>query len=290
MGGDAIIRAILHLKSPNTAQKYLAAIHRTTFIDGDLSKNKKWDSYPPPPVRRDKHNNQQKVMPIRKEDLTNPKFMKKRAIKLSFDISRFTEFLTGYTKVDDDIKPIMLHYSMIYLLDFFSRTWLEYDNSGHGMSFPHNEVVIRDSGIFQRAVDTFYFLGRSNIFSLDEEIGVEYPYSPINPIEKIGKMKYSGEPKIPLYSLIGVYRQLSTMKNKGDERVLPNQILVGYAILFAISSKSRYRAKDWFKPLKDRELKTFNDDLQYDFLYEHIPYFLMDILIKKGKLMDFWSE
>jgi len=58
----------------------------------------------------------------------------KQTDKLSFDISRFTEFLSGNAKVDDDIKPIMLHYTMIYFFDFFSRTWLKYGRArGHGI-------------------------------------------------------------------------------------------------------------------------------------------------------------
>lgn len=49
--------------------------------------------------------------------------------------------LAGYTMVHDDIKPVMLHYSMIYLLDFYARTWLKYGrNWGHGIKQIPNET------------------------------------------------------------------------------------------------------------------------------------------------------
>lgn len=114
VGADYCVKSLLFLKSPDNVKEYLIGIHKVAFPDGDTSKNEKWRAYP-------NVKGAPNVIPIRERDLSDPKFMSKQANKLSFDISRFIEFLAGYTKVDDDIKPIMLHYSMIYLFDFFQE-------------------------------------------------------------------------------------------------------------------------------------------------------------------------
>lgn len=118
------VKSLLSLKSPSNAKEYLVAIHERTFPNGDTRKTEKWREYPNRPAS---------VTPIKNLHLTDPKFLAKQADKLSFDISRFIEFLMGYNQVETDIQPIMLHYSIIYLFDFFARTWLKYEkNWSHG--------------------------------------------------------------------------------------------------------------------------------------------------------------
>jgi len=227
------------------------------------------------------------VIPIRESDLSDPEFMDKQADKLSFDISRFTEFLDGYTKADDDIKPIMLHYAMIYLLDFFSRTWLKYgQNPGHGirkLTQCSNDFSVEIgifSGIFQRAIDAFYFADQSSLFSSDYDDGIGYQLNVEGKTtsEIIEKMKYSECPEIRLTHLIDVYEKLGKIVGSVSKS---NPILVGYVILFIGSSVSRYRAEDWFKIRENRDLKNKFDLLQYDFLYELIPEILLQTILKK---------
>lgn len=188
--------------------------------------------------------------------------------------------------MDGDIKPIMLHYSIIYLLDFFSRTWLKYGrNPGHGIKKLRAQAgeyftTIQKSGIFPRAVDAFYFLNQSSLFSVDDDDGIPYQHNfeLEVPFEKIEKMKYSECPEINLTHLIDVYERISKI-NKFVSK--SNPILVGYVILFIISSISRYRAEDWFKIREDRNLKNKFDLLQYDFIYKWAHEILMQTILKR---------
>lgn len=280
LGADYCVRSVLFLKSPKNVKQYLVAIHRVAFPDGDEVKNEKWFAYPNVAGTPN-------VVPIREKDLHNPRFMKKQANKLSFDISRFIEFLSGYTKVDDDIKPIMLHYAMIYLFDFFSRSWLKYgQNWSHGIGKlkKHSNdfsVRIEKKGIFPRVIDAFYLLYQSNLFSLDDADGIVYPL--IVELEavsnKIQKMKYSERPEIRLSHLIDIYEKLSNILKSSSKS---NPILVGYAILFIMSSISRYRAEDWFRIREDKDLRNKIDLLEYDFLYEWTPEILQQTILRKG--------
>lgn len=232
------------------------------------------------------------IVPIRDKDLSNPKFMNKQANKLSFDISRFTEFLSGYNKVDDNIKPIMLHYGMIYLFDFFTRTWLNYGrNPGHGIhklkssekefSVKEYHVEIGTNGIFPRTVDAFYLLGQSSLFSPDAESGIGYQLGVTGQTisERIKKMKYSRSPKISLNHLIDIYEKLGKIVGSVSKS---NPILVGYVILHIVSSISRYRAEDWFKVREDRNLRNQFELLQYDFLYKWTHEILMQTILRRG--------
>ena len=282
VGADYCVKALLFLESPNNVKEYLIGIHKVTFPKGDTRKKERWSAYPC--VK-----GAPKVLPIMDSDLSDPEFMDKQANKLSFDISRFKEFLDGYTKVDDDIKPIMLHYSMIYLLDFFSRTWLKYArNLGHGMKIPphsnsHRQfpVKITKSGIFHRAVDAFYFLEQSSLFSIDDDDGIPYQHNfeLEVPFEKIEKIKYSEYPEINLDHLINIYERIGKIQLFVSKS---NPILIGYAILFIISSISRYRAENWFKIREDRDLKNNFDLLQYDFLYKWTHELLMQTILRGG--------
>lgn len=191
VGSDSCVRSVLSLVSPNNVKEYLIGVHKVAFPDGDTIKNEKWRAYP----------RAFNATPIRERNLSDPKFMNKQTHKLAFDISRFLEFLTGYTRVDDNIKPMMLHYGMIYLFDFFSRTWLKYGrNWGHGIKLKPNTnehfttqlYKLQKSGIFPRAVDAFYFLGQSSLFSADDDDGIWNDQTVEGLISgKIEKIKYS---------------------------------------------------------------------------------------------------
>jgi len=278
LNADYCVKSLLFLKSPNNVKKYLTGIHYVVFPDGDARKMKKWRAYP-------RVKGAPNVIPIRGRDLSNPDFMNKQADKLSFDISRFIEFLDGYTKVDDDIKPIMLHYAIIYLFDFFSRTWLKYgQNRSHGIKLiqrPNDfSVKIEKSGIFSRAIDAFYLLDQSSLFSPDDDDGIGYLASVEGGTisEIIAKMKYSECPEIKLTHLIDVYEKLDKIVGSVSKS---NPILVGYVILFIMNSISRYRAEDWFKIREDRNLKNKLDLLQYDFLYNWTPEILMQTVLTR---------
>jgi hypothetical protein len=277
---DYCVRSIIFLKSEVNAKNYLRNVHEVAFTSGDSYKDERWGSYPA--VRR------QQTTPIKTKDLNDSEFMGKQARRLYFDVSRFVEFLDGYMKADEAIKPIMLHYSMIYLLDFFSRTWLKYGrNPGHGIKLKEEEhehcVEIRDCGIFPRAVDTFYFVGQSSLFSMDDKGGFPNIANLSDEIvfEKIDKMRYSELPKIKFSHLLKIYENLEKRASH-DIIWRASPILVGYVILFAISSISRYDAEVWFKMREDRALRNKLDLLQYDFVYDWTPCILMETILKKG--------
>jgi len=61
-----------------------------------------------------------------------------------------------------------------------------------------------------------------------------------------------------------------------------NPILVSYAILFIISSMSRYRAENWFKIRENKDLKNKFDLLQYDFLYRWTHEVLKQTILRRG--------
>ena len=280
LGANYCVKAVLFLKSPKNVKQYLVAIHKFSFPDGDIGKKERWSIFPKVKVAPN-------VTPIREKDLRNGKFMSTQAEKLSFDISRFVEFLSGYTRVDDDIKPIMLYYAMIYLCDFFSRTWLKYGiNWGHGikrlMPYPNDfSVRIDKSGIFPRIVDAFWLLDQPSLFSPDDEEGIGYQVNVEGRIvsQRIEKMKYSEYPEIKLSHLIDVYERLDKIVGSVS---LSNPVLAGYVILFIISSISRYRAKDWFEIRQNKHLMNRFERLQYDFLYEWTPKILMETILRNG--------
>ena len=136
------LEPVFSLKSPKYAKEYLISIHKVAFPTGDKIKQSKWMNYPLP-------KSLSQLRPIYDHDLKNSKFTSKTAEKLSFDISIFTEFLSAYNKVDNDIKPIMLHYSLIYLFGFFSRSWLKYgENPAHGLKLVPQKVLLETEKVY----------------------------------------------------------------------------------------------------------------------------------------------
>jgi len=143
-------------------------------------------------------------------------------------------------------------------------------------------VKIEKQGVFQRAADAFYFLDQSSLFSPDDYSGIDYivkPFEGRTVSEKIEKMKYSETPRVKLNHLIDIYIKLRKIVGSVS---ISNPILVGYAILFIMSSISRYRAEDWFKIRENRKQRNILELLQYDFLYEWIPEIFMQTILRKG--------
>lgn len=272
-------KTLLSLKSPNNAKEYLRRVHKVIFPQEDKRKKERWNRYP-------RVEGAPKIAPILEKDLSNSLFINRQTNKLSFDISRFTEFLDGYARVNDDIKPVMLHYAMIYLFDFFTRTWLKYgQNWGHGISLVSHPtdfaVKIKKSGIFPRAVDAFYFVDQPSLLSIDDNDGIEYFFHAPGTgtiSKKIKKIKYSKTPTVKLTHLIDVYNRLGALSGRVSKS---NCILVGFVLLFVISSISRYKAEAWFKIRANRNLKNRFDLLQHDFLYEWIPEILLQTVLKR---------
>lgn len=283
IGVDYCVRSLLYLRSPNNVKEYLLSLHRVTFKEGDSEKKRKWSTYP-------KIVGASNVVPIKEKDLVDSQFMTSQSEKLSFDISRFAEFLDGYRQVAEDIKPIMLHYSVVYLFDFFSRSWLKYsENRSHGItskqpvagsSVSEYVVQLEKNGVFPRAVDAFYFINQSSLFSPDADDGIGYQRNTLGGIisNRIEKMKYSETPTVNLHLLVNMYERLGKIIGSVSPS---NYILTGYALLFTISSISRYRAKDWFEIRENKDMKNTVDLLQYDFLYKWVPEILMQTILRK---------
>lgn len=286
LGSQECVRYVLSLKSPQKVEKFLIKRHEIIFPKGDKEKLEKWGSYP-------KIEGISQIKPVTSKDLSNGEFMAKMADKLSFDISRFTEFLSAYNEVDEDIKPIMFHYSLLYLFDFFSRTWLKYgQNRGHGIAINSHterlgvadtEVKFYSNGAFPRAIDAFFLVNQSSLFSRDDKSGINYQKNINgNTIPKrIQKFKYSDEPKVNLSRLVKIYDDLNRVV--GSVKV-SNQILVGYAIIFALSSICRYRPHHWFRIQEDRDLKSKLEILQNDYLHNWIPEILLQLKLERDVL------
>lgn len=285
---------ILSLQSPEYVKTYLADKHRVVFPEGDKIKTEKWNSYPH--VKGISN-----IVPVKNTDLEDNVFLTTHADRLSSDISRFTQFFSAFTKADDDIKPIMLHYALIYLFDFFSRTWLNYgQNWKHGIrvtqfsqtsSALDTEIKIQVNGVFPRIVDAFYFLNQSSLFSRDDSSGISYTISPLTgktASKMLEKLKYDSEPKIRLRQLLDTYESLSKIVGSV---FTSNHVLVGYAILFIMSSLCRYRAKEWSSVQNNKDLKNKFDLLQYDFVYQWIPEILLQYFVDRAgqKNIDNWN-
>lgn len=292
LGSQDCARYVLSLKSPQRAKKFLAKRHDVLFPEGDMEKLGRWSRYP-------KIRGVFQTKPVTSKDLSNGEVMTKIADKLSFDISRFVEFLSAYNKVEEDIKPIMFHYSLIYAFDFFSRIWLKYgQNRGHGiaisshprrLSVADTEVKIRLNGVFPRAVDAFYLVNQSSLFSRDDKCGIGYQLTVAGKTvpEKIHKLKYTDEPKVSISRLVEIYDKLNRVV--GSVKI-SNQILVGYTIIFALSSICRYRPDLWFRIQEDRDLKSKLEILQSDYLHTWIPEILLQLELERDVLgSDFKS-
>jgi hypothetical protein len=274
------------LKAPENAKEYLIERHKRVFsrVDSYRKIMERWQAYPSISAAN--------IKPILEKDLSDLKFISRLAEKLSFDISRFTDFLEAYAKVTEDIKPVMLHYATIYLLDFFSRTWLKYGQfMSHGTRMIPQEkaqnvldikVKILENGIFPRAVDAFFLMYQPCLFSNDERHGVRYVHNITaggTTPQRFKKMQYSNKPQIKFRKLLEIYKELMQYENVSI--TASNKILTGYLILFLISSISRYRAKDWFAIRNNRNLNNRIELLSHDFVSEWIPELVLQLSLLK---------
>jgi len=243
----------------------------------------KWKSYPTASVAMN-------VKPVLDNDLSNPEFTGKLAEKLSFDISRFTDYIEGYARVAENIKPVMLHYAMIYLLDFFSRTWLKYgQNMSHGVKMIQQKeeqtvldarVKILEKGIFPRAVEAFFVMNQSSLFSNDDNDGISHWITADGTTypERFLKLRCSKTPQAKFGDLLDLYKKMRSIE--GKYITVANKILTGYLLLFSASSISRYNAKDWFTIQNDRNLSNRIELLNYDFISDWIPELLLQTSLK----------
>jgi len=272
---------LLSLRAPEEAEKYLVGKCKA-FPTGLQYMSERWQSYPTLIAAN--------IKPITEIDINDSNFVKSLGEKLSFDISRFIDFIEGYALVAEDIKPVMLHYSVIYLLDFFSRTWLNYgQNNRHGLSMIpcqmdqtvlDTKVKISENGVFQRSTDAFFVVGQSSLFSKNEEHGIGYLFCADGTTypEKFTKLSYASRPQITLRELFGIYNRLND--TQGVLISAGNKILAGYLILFLVSSISRYRARDWFEVCSDRNLINRVALLCHDFISKWIPELLLQQTVR----------
>jgi len=281
VGSRECLAFLLSLKAPENAKEYLLERHKRVFryVDSYEKIIERWQSYPSISAARN-------IRPVLDSDLLNPEFTNKLAEKLSFDISRFTDFIEGYGKVAEDIKPVMLHYAVIYLLDFFSRTWLKHgQNMSHGVKMIQQgelqsvldaKVKILENGIFPRAVDAFFVVYQSSLFSNDDKDGIGYLVDPFsggtNP-EGFPKLQCYKTPQVKFSELLDLYKKLGSFQH--IRITVANKILTGYLILFSTSFISRYKAKDWFTICRDRDLINRIELLNHDFVSDWIPELLL---------------
>jgi hypothetical protein len=274
VGATNCLAMLLSLKSPKNAKKYLIQKHREINCYASSYKDilTRWKSCP--------SSANSNIKPILDTDLEKSQVTNKIAETMSFDISRFIDFIEGYARVSNDIKPVMLHYSTMYLLDFFSRTWLRCEPStAHGLKViddgvkrepQRTKLQILKKGFFPRIVDSFVIMNQHNLFSNDNTSGIQKNFS-ITKDEwepELEKKCYSREPKISLGELLNIYELLKT-----DMAIITmaNKILTGYLILFLISSISRYKAKKWCIITNDRNLSNEIELVNYDFVSKWIP-------------------
>ena len=107
-------KALIFFQSPENSTTYIKLINE--FYNYQL-----------------KNHTLNKIDILKSKDYLNDKI----GLKLAFDISRFIEFLNAYAIIDKSIKPVVLHYSIIYLFDFISSCFIKSstNNGRHGLAF-----------------------------------------------------------------------------------------------------------------------------------------------------------
>lgn len=278
-------KALIFFQTPKNSVRYIKLINE--FYDYQL-----------------KNHTLNKIDVLKPKDYYNDKI----GLKLAFDISRFIEFLNAYEIIDKSIKPVVLHYSIIYLFDFISSCFIKYStsNRGHGLTFNGNEnsIVLRKFGIFPRIIDSLHLIGYPSIFSNTndqtlENSGIEYhipnvdsDYNDlINNINLIlkGRYGYFNEPKIELRQIIDIYNKLYSLYQINNHYVKKsNFIFIDYLFLFAASSISRYRAEDWHKIQTDKNsvVRHHFEIAQFNFIYKWIPYLICEIILPEEVLYE----
>lgn len=228
--------------------------------------------------------------------------------QLSFKIKRFTEFLRAFSVVDEDIKPIMLYYSINYFLTFLSDSLLHFRGRvyHHGLSGT-KDLIIKKRGTFARIVDGFFALEKPTIFSPWREGLNNFDYMVKGIIADKGTDKYRNtkneftkhidevktlyelyeytkSPQLSLSDLIRARFILYKHWNKSSSicRIsYENLILVDYLVLFIAGSIARYNPTEWTKiqnaPKEECEKIRYHiNAAQTNMLNEWIPYLISE--------------
>lgn len=238
---------------------------------------------------------------------------KKLCERLSFKIKRFTEFMRAFSVVDEDIKPIMLYYSINYFLTFLSDVLLRFGErkAHHGLSGVMN-LTIQRNGAFARIVDSFFALEKPTIFSPYREGLNEYDFMEKGiyadeGLDKYGNVKnnftehieeirgmyelyeYTKSPQLSLKELIKIrfilYKHLKKSKEISLCKISnENLILVDYLLLFIAGSIARYDPINWRKIQNSsneeyEKIKYHINAAQTNMLNEWIPYLISEHIL-----------
>ncbi len=232
---------------------------------------------------------------------------------LSFKIKRFTEFMRAFSAVDEDIKPIMLYYSINYLLTFLSDSLLRFKGriGHHGLSGTKN-LIIKRHGTFARIVDGFFALEKLTIFSpwregLNEYDSMEKGICADKGLDKYRNAKneftkhieevntlyelyeYTKSPQLSLRDLIRTRFILYKHRHKSKGGSLcrisyENLILVDYLVLFIAGSIARYNPVEWrnIQSAQDEDYQKIRyhfNAAQTNMLNEWIPYLISEHIL-----------
>lgn len=224
--------------------------------------------------------------------------------RLSFKIKRFTEFLKAFSSVDEDIRPIMLYYSINYFLTFLSDLLLHFSERipHHGLS-GITSLTIQKEGAFARIVDGFFALNKPTLFSpwklkgihasagLWDEMDIDDDYTRhIKAVKNLyNKYDYTQKPKISLIDLINIrvilYKHFKLTTAVSNNQIShENMILIDYLLLFIAGSIARYNPIEWRKiqSASNEEYEKIRYHInaaQTNMLNEWIPYLISEHIL-----------
>lgn len=228
--------------------------------------------------------------------------------RLSFKIKRFTEFMRAFSVVDEDIKPIMLYYSINYFLTFLSDSLLRFSwrEPHHGLGGKTN-LTIQKEGAFTRIVDGFFALNKPTLFSPWKEKGIYAEKRELfgeieedindrihrESVEELyNKYEYIKKPKpqLSLSEIIDTRFILYEHWNKSKETYssdkisYENLILVDYLLLFIAGSIARYNPTEWTKIQSAQDehyqkIRYHINAAQANILNEWIPYLISEYVL-----------
>lgn len=229
---------------------------------------------------------------------------KKLCERLSFKIKRFTEFMRAFSAVDEDIRPIMLYYSINYFLTFLSDLLLHFSERipHHGLS-GITSLTIQKEGAFARIVDGFFALNKPTLFSpwkvkgihasagLWDEMDIDDDYTRhIKAVKNLyNKYDYTQKPKISLIDLINIrvilYKHFKLTTAVSNNQIShENMILIDYLVLFIAGSIARYNPIEWRKiqSASNEEYEKIRYHInaaQTNMLNEWIPYLISEHIL-----------
>lgn len=234
----------------------------------------------------------------------NKKDKKELCERLSFKIKRFTEFMRAFSAVDEDIKPIMLYYSMNYFLTFLSDSLLRFSwhRPHHGLSGVTN-LKIQRNGAFARIVDSFFALNEPTLFSPWNEKGIYASAGLWDDLEMeddfarhiksvrdlYNKSEYTQNISMSLGDLMTVrvilYKHFNLTTEGSNNQISPeNLILIDYLLLFLAGSIARYNPIEWRNiqgvSNEEYEKKRYHiNAAQTNMLNEWLPYLISEHIL-----------